>query len=191
MIGDNCAITAGHCVEALHYVEFNTPASSRNGDVQNGKPEDLYLVDKSSIQYEDKIGSDWAVFKLLPNKITGKLPGEIQGTYPVNFKTPRRNATVTITGYGLDRNDPDRNLAQQSHSGPIASISLFGSTFQHKVDTMGGSSGSSVILEKTGEIIGIHIQGGCTSNGGKNTATLISKNKLLKEAIKSCLNSER
>lgn len=64
-------------------------------------------------------------------------------------------------------------------------------TMYHKADTMPGSSGSAVILERTGEIVGIHVQGGCRRLGGTNNATLISKNKELTALIKSCIASDR
>ena len=55
---------------------------------------------------------------------------------------------------------------------------------------MGGNSGSSIILELTQEIIGIHTHGGCTSFGGTNQGTLINEHKKLVAAIKACLDTE-
>jgi V8-like Glu-specific endopeptidase len=56
---------------------------------------------------------------------------------------------------------------------------------------MGGNSGSSIILESTNEIIGVHSHGSCGVWGDYNEGTLISKNKKFKAAIQECINSEK
>ena len=193
MISKNCGVTAGHCKMILNYIEFNVPHSSANGLSGVVELEDLYAVDQSSIQSIDNHKSDWAVFKLLPNKKTGISAGEAQGFYDVDFKKPRKKDIVRITGYGLDRVDPIRNASQQTNTGKIISPDggFFGSKMGYQVDTEAGNSGSAVILEKSQKIVGIHIAGGCTQNGrGSNKATPITKNSEFISAIKSCLNSD-
>ncbi len=191
MISKSCAISAGHCMSVLGVAEFNTPPS-KNGRIQHPIPEDIYDIDKATITHKyEGIGQDWAVFKVKANTITGQFPGDVQGFYNVNFDGPTAGDTVRITGYGLDRKDPERNLAQQTHTGDITQISR-GTSFQYNADTMGGNSGSSVILEATNEIVGIHTNGGCSSwNGsGANSGTLIATSTELTAAIKSCLASD-
>jgi hypothetical protein len=41
----------------------------------------------------------------------------------------------------------------------------------YTADTTGGNSGSPVILEATGQVIGVHTHGGCTSTSGSNKGT--------------------
>lgn len=186
LISKGCAITAGHCVSTFGIVEFNTPVSA-NGHIQNSKPEDIYRVDTTKVESIDGgVGNDFAVIHLKPNEITGLMPGDAQGFYPVAKEAPVVGDIVRITGYGADYSDDDRNFAQQAHTGPISAIS--GSTLNHQVDTMGGNSGSSIILESTGEIIGIHTHGGCSSWGGDNGSTLIAAHSKLQAAITSCLS---
>lgn len=188
MIGRTCAVSAGHCDITFEIAEFNTPLS-RNGQIQHPEPEDIYEVDLSSVKsVNGGRGNDWAVLRLNKNKITDKLPGDIQGNYDVSFMTPKKGDMIRITGYGADRGDADRNFAQQTDTGEI--FSLNGSIMTHRADTMGGNSGSSVILEDSNEIIGIHTHGGCGRSGGANASTLIGKHAQFKKAVKACLDWE-
>jgi V8-like Glu-specific endopeptidase len=191
MISDKCGITAGHCLPVLKYAEFNTPISEA-GQAQASDLKDMYEVDESSIVFEhDGPGKDWAVLKLKRNEITGKLPGDVQGYYDVSFRKQNKGTTLRITGYGRDF-EATRNFAQQTHSGKLVAvgISYFGDTaLAHTVDTMGGNSGSSILNDKTNEIIGIHTHGGCREDGGANMGTVISAHAQLKAAIKACLNN--
>lgn len=193
LIGDSCAITAGHCAPVLIRAEFNTPISV-DANPQPSKSEDVYLIDQDTIKLEDNgPGKDWAVFKFKRNETTGKLPGEVQGYYNVSFNQVKKGDTIRITGYGVDSGDVTGNFAQQTHTGKIVKAGGFFSKthLKHTADTMGGNSGSSIILEKTQEIIGIHTHGGCYSGGGANQGTLINKHNNLVVAIKACLNSEK
>ena len=191
LINDSCAITAGHCERVLIRAEFNTPESIGSLP-QPSQKEDVYLIDQDTIQLQnDGPGNDWAVFKFKRNEITNKLPGEVQGFLDVSFKRVRKGKKIRVTGYGKDTEDPTRNFAQQTHTGKLTSAgNIFErSLLKHNADTMGGNSGSSIILESTQEIIGIHTHGGCSSYGGANKGTLINKHPELVAAIKSCLNS--
>jgi V8-like Glu-specific endopeptidase len=193
LISDSCAITAGHCKTVLIKAEFNTPESIGSIPQPSAK-EDIYLIDQSSIKLQDQgPGKDWAVFKFKRNKYTNKLPGEVQGYFDVSFKSASKGNKIRITGYGVDRGDATGNFAQQTHTGNLKTVgTLFNKThLRHTADTTGGNSGSSIILEASQEIIGIHSHAGCTSSGGANQGTVIAKHKQLVAAIKSCLSSDR
>ena len=78
--------------------------------------------------------------------------------------------TIRITGYGVDFNDPTRNQTQQTSNGPNAGSAV--TTMRYQVDTEGGSSGSPVIDDATGEAVGVHTNGGCNqAGGGSNSGT--------------------
>ena len=193
MISSTCAISAGHCKSVLKVAEFNTPMSDRRGRIQHPGEEDIYDIDQDSIVYRNGgIGNDYAVMKVLPNKVTGALAGDVQGYYNVSFDKPSVGEIIRITGYGLDRNDNDRNLAQQTHTGEItvAGSRSNASQMNHVADTMGGNSGSSIINEVTGEVVAIHTHGGCSSRGGSNSSTLISEHQVYMDAITACLETE-
>lgn len=188
MIGKTCAVSAGHCESTFGIAEFNT-LPSMDGRIQPSAPEDTYVVDKESAVYRNGgQGRDWAVVRILPNEITGAYPGDAQGTYTVSYDMPNNGDIIRITGYGTAAGQ-DRNFAQQTHTGEIVSMTRGGS-IRHIADTTGGNSGSSIILEATQEIVGIHTHGGCFSRGGSNSGTLIAGNDEFQDAIRSCLQWE-
>ena len=196
MIGRTCAITAGHCKSVMVLAEFNTPMS-KQGKAQGSAPEDLYEIDQSSIFYKNGgQGADYAVFKIKQNAITGQYPGDVQGNYSVSYAIPKADDRLIITGHGVDYSDPERHLAQQTHTGVMMPKSRFGkqSVLNYRVDTMGGNSGSSVIMEATGEIIGIHTHGGCSTSSSNtssaNAGTSIGAIPALQAAIEQCLKDE-
>jgi len=197
MISDSCAVSAGHCKSVLKVAEFNTPMS-RGGRIQHPEAQDVYDIDQASIKFANNgPGDDWAVFKVKRNTITGQYPGAVQGYYPVKFDAPELGTTLRITGYGLDQNEPTKNLSQQTNTGELFTVGT-GNVWQgrkesrltHGVDTMGGNSGSTIVIEGTNEIIGIHTHGGCGRTGGANQGTAISKHQKVIDAIRACLASE-
>ena len=139
---------------------------------------------------------DYAVFKIKRNAITGQFPGDVQGNYEVAFKVPSAGDRLRITGHGVDYSDPERHLAQQTHTGVMMPKRRWAKKeiLNYRVDTMGGNSGSSVILESTDEIIGIHSHGGCstssTNPNSANVGTAIAEVPALVQAIKQCLADE-
>jgi V8-like Glu-specific endopeptidase len=192
MIGKSCAVSAGHCASYLKVAEFNTPPSI-DGQIQHPAPVDVYHMEEGSLFYRNGgPGKDYAVVRYLPNKITGQYPGDVQGNYEVSFEAPVSDIiNISLTGYGLDRKDPERNLAQQNHTGQTVSINENTAVLRHAVDTMGGNSGSSIIDQATGKIIGIHTHGGCSRReGSSNQATSIYHVKAYTDAIKACLAHE-
>lgn len=189
LIGSTCAVSAGHCLRTFEDVHFNTPLS-RNGRIQLPAEEDIYQVDQDSIVYENTgIGRDWAVMRINANEITGMLPGDVQGTLSVSYDQPEVGDIIRITGYGTANGD-DVNFAQQTHTGPITSLDFEGSAIRHRADTTGGNSGSAVVDERTGKIIGIHTHGGCWGRSGANSSTLFSTHTAMQEAVRSCLQWE-
>jgi V8-like Glu-specific endopeptidase len=190
MISRSCGISAGHCKSVLKVAEFNTPAS-RNGRIQHPAAEDVYEINQETlVSTYTTIGNDYAVFNVMPNNVTGLYAGDVQGFYDVAFESAKVGEEIRITGYGLDRSDPTRNLAQQTHTGKVVKNSRGSQSptaLYHIADTMGGNSGSSIISEETGKIVGIHTNGGCSSRGGNNAAQMIAPHTELVAAIRACL----
>jgi len=176
LISENVFIQAGHCgtpssATRIHFI--NTSGSA--------PIEDQYAVDVASYQgVNGGVGNDWGAGKLLPNSDTGLLPGVAQsakcegdgcGWYNIGT-VPAQAAgnNIRITGYGTAAT---LNRYQKTHVGALTTI---GSTFLSYVpDTTGGNSGSPVIHEETGDAIGVHTHGGCSSTGGSNKGTRIDK----------------
>ena len=192
LIGRTCAISAGHCVGALEKVQFRVPLSNQYGAVAAEK-EDTYIRTKDYLRYQNNgAGHDWAVIRLIPNSTTGMYPGDVYGHFDVNLSYyPKIGDALSTTGYGEDRTDLVKSFSQQSASGEFVKKGPWykKSIFAHNIDTTVGSSGSAIYLSGTGEIIGIHTDGGCESKDS-NKGTLISLKPELKEAIQTCLRYE-
>jgi V8-like Glu-specific endopeptidase len=169
----HCMLTAGHCcVDPDHdVVQFNVPLSLANGTTVNPPPEDQYPIDFGSDQFSNGgAGNDWCYFGALNNSNTGVSPGVGQGTTGFNvISAPApNNATIRITGYGVDTGTANQTL--QTETGIYDTLS--GNQIQYNdIDTEGGNSGSPIFFNGTSNAIGIHTHGGCTSTGGFNTGT--------------------
>lgn len=168
IIANGLHVTAGHCsTSSATTLEFNVPLSLPNGAIQHPPPEDQYSVDASSrVFVNGGVGNDWGTFEVFNNSNTGLQPIQAQGasfTVVQNLGPP----TIRITGYGVDSGTS--NQIQQTSTGPNAGSS--GTTMRYRTDTEGGNSGSPVIDEATGNAVGVHTHGGCTSRGGNNSGT--------------------
>jgi len=175
--------TAGHCISngtSNAVVQFNVPLSTSGGGTVNPPPEDQYPVEPGSIDSNggQGVGNDWAIFRSFANSNTGLNPAIAQGgeVYTLLSTLPSLGGTdIRITGYGstFGTGAPlSWSQVQKTHVGPFASLT--GNRIQYMTDTTGGNSGSPVIFEPTGEVVGVHTHGGCTSSGGANTGTAIS-----------------
>lgn len=166
---NNCGFTAGHCSSSYTFTaEFNVPASSASGALQHPAPIDQFPIDHAGVQFVNGgTGNDWGVFTIQPNAL-GELPYTKFGHYTLGFFTAAVGATTRITGYG-STSVPTTNQIQQTHTGPYMGTN--GTSITYQVDTTGGNSGSVVIHEPTGQAIGIHTHGGCSSGGGANSGT--------------------
>jgi len=143
IVDNGLHVTAGHCSGGSATVlQFNVPLSNPNGSLNH---------------------------EVFDNSVTGMQPIEAQGasfTVVQDLGPPE----IRITGYGVDFNDPTRNQAQQTHVGPNAGSS--GTTMRYVTDTEGGNSGSPVIDDATGNAVGVHTHGGCSTTGsGNNNGT--------------------
>lgn len=177
---DHCShalISAGHCAGGAFIVEFNVPPSSTLGNLVHPPPSDQYRVDDLSLRAEiNGLGADWMVFGCFANPDTGKTPFEAQQAAFALQTPPPVSGTqvVRVTGHGTDLSPPERNFVQQTHTGPY--VSNFSHVLTYQADTTSGNSGSPVILEATGAVIGVHTNGGCDAAlTGSNAGTSIAK----------------
>jgi hypothetical protein len=109
---------------------------------------------------------------VFPNSNTGLTAYQAQGQAYHLANPPGFNGSqqIRITGYGTDSSPLTANQVQQTHSGPWAGFAA--TTLNYKTDTTGGNSGSPVIHEPTGDVIGVHTHGGCGTDGsGANSGT--------------------
>ncbi len=161
-------LTAGHCIgTSAATLQSDVPPSLSSGTIQHPGPEDQYSINQSNWQFVNGgTGNDWGIFQVANNSQTGLQPIAAQGS-SFNVVQSFGGATIRITGFGVDTGTA--NQTQQTHAGPNAGSS--GTTMRYQTDTEGGNSGSPVIDEATGNALGIHTHGGCTSSGGNNSGT--------------------
>jgi len=166
-----CMVSAGHC-SGLTVIQFNVPPSLPSGALQHPPPSDQYNMNVATLRSAaGGIGNDWAVFQCFDNTQTGLNVYEAQQDFiPVAASLPTLPANMVMYGHGSDSGVD--NQVQQRSDGPIVGIS--GTVIEHRADSTGGSSGSAILYAATGEIIGIHTNGGCTSTGGANSGTNIN-----------------
>lgn len=191
LIGKSCMVTAAHCVEKTHTVQFNVPMSDANGDIQHPAVTDQYQVDLTSIAQGNKLYSnDFAVFKTYKNPITGKFAGEVQGKFDLNYSAFKNGDLVSIRGYGYNHaRVPEEFNVQKSDTGPIKRIR--GKVIYYNAFTSNGNSGSPIIHEITGSVIGVHTNGGgCYSGGRGNHGYLLKNNNDFKNAVSNCLKND-
>ena len=168
--------TAGHCFSSTagHILHFNVPLSSSSGTTRPSAPNDQYAMESFRIGLNAGVGQDFNVCAAVRNSNTGLFPGQAQGSwYNVASPSPTISGNIRITGYGTGNGtsgSPTANQAQKTHAGPRQSTST-ANALRYGTDTTGGNSGSPVIYETTGDVIGVHTHGGCTSTGGGNSGT--------------------
>ncbi len=170
--------TAGHCMTsgtAGKTLHFNVPLSSATGGAIPAHPNDQYAVDTFLQSMASGVGQDWAAMAAVPNSNTGLYPGQAQGSWYDVIPAPAFSSSqqIRITGFGSGNGvsgSPTWNLVQKTHLGNRVTTST-ASALRYDTDTTGGNSGSPVILESTGQVIGVHTHGGCTATGGGNSGT--------------------
>lgn len=194
-ISSGAYLTAGHCNDLptdMQLIEFKVPASTTGGLVVHPAAEHQFPIIASSKVSQndhsgDDVGNDWAVFRISPNT-DGTLP-HLKYTDALKFFRVTNEyfpTTVRVTGYGWD-SEATRSYTQQTHTGPFngevytAASDVY---LRYAVDTEGGSSGSPVISQNTGDevlTLGIHTNGGCAAEG--NNIGTSFENNLLETAI--------
>ncbi len=175
MVNEHTFVTAGHCAQASTMALFNVPLSSLSGTPRFPPPDHQYALDLSTLRMASRgVGQDWAVVSSVRNSNHHSYAGQKQGWFKLGA-IPEMNfhqQTIRITGFGAVNRpvSPTWNGAQKTQVGPGASVA---NAINYRTDTTDGNSGSPVILESTGEVIGIHTHGGCTPFDGTNSGTRI------------------
>ena len=186
MAGETLMLTAGHCQGGTRIIEFNVPLSTSSGSIVRAAPNDQYPYTEFR-DINSGVGADWGVNIVGRNSNTGLLPTEANGGQWYNLgsvPTSTSGQNIRITGYGSTSPRNNLYLVQKTHVGPLAQIN--GTSLCYRPDTTGGNSGSPVIHENSGDAVGIHTHGGCSSTGGCNSGTRIDRGDL-QQAIRDAL----
>ncbi|HHI80635.1 MAG TPA: hypothetical protein ENK02_11725 [Planctomycetes bacterium] len=171
----NCFATAGHCLSgsvSLVTAQFNVPLSTSTGAIRNPSTSSQYNWEGPTRRTFENggQGKDWGVFSTLKNSSTGRYAGSVQRSYFLFSSVPSNGTILRVTGHGADSSPRTYNYVQQTHFGPqrFRGSSVLG----YRVDTMGGNSGSPVMISSTGRAVAVHTHGGCsTSSTSYNRGT--------------------
>lgn len=152
--GTNNPIPSAEIARNMH-INFNYQVDP-NGDLR--AEEEFAVVDL--VEYRLG-GLDVAVIRLAGN------PGSIFGLGKVATSDPDTGDMACIIGHPA-------GVPKRIEAGPVTSFS--GDRIRYNdIDTLGGNSGSPIWHSPSGEIVGVHTNGGCNQNGtGSNSGFRIS-----------------
>lgn len=186
MISDDEMLTAGHCfdqegggwlrprrlvdgawriiepaeIAANMHVNFKYQIDKQTGQVRT--PSVFPITEL--IEYRNG-ALDYAIARIGPDS-SGQLPGKTFGTKSIALGDPIDGTLLTIIQHPA-------GLPKKIEAGPLNLIEDAHLKYGD-LDTQGGSSGSGV-LDPAGQIVGVHVLGGCTAAGtGHNAAVPIS-----------------
>ena len=103
LVSNGAVLTAGHCgIVAGSIFEVNVPASGANGTTVASAVQDQFPVLAGSITTANNdVGDDWTVCRIGTNSL-GQFAHEMHGFFRMTRELPDDDATLRITGCGLD-----------------------------------------------------------------------------------------
>lgn len=181
LIAEDLFLSAGHCfdrtgggwqrpkrqgvtisereIATLMRVNFNFQIDRTTG---LPRPDEVWPVVEL---LEFRLGTlDYAIVRLGRNA-QGELPGDRFGFFAVSA------ADLTTADSTICVIQHPNGLPKKIEAGPMLSNNG-GQISYDSIDTLGGSSGSS-ILSETGEVVGVHTNGGCSAFSGANFGVAI------------------
>jgi V8-like Glu-specific endopeptidase len=176
LIAPNLFLTAGHCFDT----NSNGWQYPINDDGDFLPPEEAAREMKVNFNYQEnadgvvQAGESFAIVDLVEHRLGGldyaivRLagnPGLTYGVAPLSTASPD-GADVGIIGH-------PNGMPKKISAGTLGSHNDT-QLFYGNVDTLGGSSGSGVLLESTGAVIGVHTNGGCFNGGGSNSGVRLA-----------------
>ena len=198
MVGNTCAVSAGHCRDTLDSAHFNAREESETMPVG-----EIFEIDQTSIQSSyDQGDGDWAVFKVKPrsNRAVMRrrrrilIPGIEYGKLAIDTTTPvRREMPIHAHGYGLRGNTRRDYLIEGEIIGRNRSMQGIDREFMitTQLRLVNGDSGSPIINSQNGKVIGIASQSTLVGTElPESTIDYIPLHQSLQDAINDCLDSE-
>lgn len=176
LIADKYVLTAGHCFD-----KHPNDNSGWDGPVNDATGQDLtpneiaadamhvifsYQKDENGLVQQ---GMQFDITKLVEYRLGGldyaivELTGNPDLHYPsasISSSLPQKGDMLTIIQH-------PSGIPKVIEAGDFTGLSSWGGMYYANLDTAGGSSGSG-ILNTSGEVVGVHTNGGCTSYGGSN-----------------------
>ncbi|HEX6385436.1 MAG TPA: RICIN domain-containing protein [Anaerolineae bacterium] len=185
LISENLFLTAGHCFDQSGG-GWQRPLINGTNDVI--PPSEIATNMHVNFNYQDdpngnpQVESEFAIEELVEYRLGGldfaivrlaSTPSQTFGTGIVAQKDAKEQDTICIIGHPA-------GVPKRIEAGPLTSFS--GDRIQYNdIDTLGGNSGSAIWHSPSGQIVGVHTNGGCTTSGaGSNSGVRIDR--LLEES---------
>jgi V8-like Glu-specific endopeptidase len=178
LIGGNLFLTAGHCFDQdagaweLPRVNGSDDVISSEEIATNMHVNFNYQVDPNGVLRPEQ---QFAVEELIEYRLGNldfgilRLAGDPHltfGTCQVATDDPQQGDPICIIGHPA-------GVPKRIEAGAVSALS--GSQIRYNdIDTLGGNSGSAVLLSPGGTVVGVHTNGGCTTTGGFNFGMRIS-----------------
>jgi len=182
-------LTAGHCFQQQNdpfgwvtpsVVDGNARRFIEPGEIATNMHVNFkYQVNKDTLTIRDAEqfpiselleygllqGIDYAILRLGPDD-GNRLPGDVFGVTSVAIAPNAAGTTLTVLQHPAGR-------PKKIEAGIATDVTDVAVTYGD-IDTLGGSSGSGVLNNK-GELIAVHIEGGCGPTSGSNLAVSIKR----------------
>ena len=150
LISHNLFLTASHCVDASTTNEFVAFNYQRNGATGAVRAQEFFGI-VSVVEDGNDNNLDYAILELEGN------PGNDYGWRNVQAQTPGEIIIIQHPRGEVKQLDAGNDVIADGDRLRYAQL-----------DTEPGSSGSGV-LNATGNVVAVHTNGGCNTNGGRNS----------------------
>ncbi|MFT6268500.1 MAG: V8-like Glu-specific endopeptidase [Alphaproteobacteria bacterium] len=184
MISDNLFLTAGHCFDQTGG-SWQRPKVNGSNEVispaeiaKNMHVNFNYQVDASGTP---QAVSEFAVQEIIEYRLGGLdyailrlagAPGRTFGVGEIATRDAKLQDMLCIIGHTA-------GVPKRIEAGPLTRFDSNRLRY-NDIDTLGGNSGSAVWQSPSGNIVGVHTNGGCNAPGGSNSGMRISR--LLEES---------
>lgn len=188
LISNNLLLTAGHCFDQMPD-DWTLPLI--NGTTNIIPPTEIARNMHVNFNYQDdpngnpRPEQEFAILELLEYRLNGldyaivRLAGNPGATFGFTTISPN-DASV---GNMLCLIQHPQGVPKRIEAGPLTEFQ--GNFVRYNdIDTLGGSSGSGILLSPTGTIVGVHTNGGCDNvafghNHGVRIASIIAASPII------------
>lgn len=166
LISRSLLLTAGHCFDppagqtAAQFATTMTAEFNFQNDPM-GIPRSVTNVAINALVEHRVGGVDFAIVQLANN------PGTTFGVARMAREDAPRNSSIAIIGHPA-------GVPKRIEAGTVTVLDANRIGYAD-LDTLGGNSGSGILADGSGLIVGVHTNGGCTATGGYNSGVPISR----------------
>ena len=177
LISRSLLLTAGHCFASppagqtsAQFAQSMTAVFNFQNDTA-GNPRTTTSFAITALEEINQGGADYSIVRL------ANSPGNTFGLTHIARQDIALNKTVAIIGHPA-------GVPKRVEAGAVTVLDA-NTIGYNDIDTLGGNSGSGILDAATGNIVGVHTNGGCTTTGGYNYGVPISKLRKASPRIRS------